>query len=310
MTTKAASYVQGRRLRVTKLDECGRPIEGDSSVVVSKGFTTIGYTANTDEGEEINVQNASGETCVRVPARPTFLGYTVEVTFCQVDPDLFSLLTGQRTIVDANGDVVGFTMDSAISAADVHFALEVWVGAPGGDSCDDPNASGSYGYVLLPFVQGGVVGDFSVENAEVTFSVTGAATLDGSRWGTGYHNAVLDGSGNPSVLAEALTSTEHLLLTMTSLAPPTPLVGARPYLPIGDPEVTGSTASATLLSVDFDPSPAGAGEAFWVEFGDGEWAYSSDGSTLTHEYAEAGTYTYTIYRGGTSFTDSITVTAS
>ena len=91
MTTKCASFVRGRVLRATRLDGCGRPVLGDDSVVVSKGWTSVAYTANTDDGEEINVTNAAGETCVREPAKPKFLGYTVEITFCNVDPDVFAL---------------------------------------------------------------------------------------------------------------------------------------------------------------------------------------------------------------------------
>ena len=89
-------------------------------------------------------------------------------------------------------------MDTAVSAGDVNFALEVWAGSPAGDTCDNPGATGgTYGYFLLPFVQGGVVGDFTIENAEVTFTISGAATLDGNRWGQGLYPVVLDSTGTP-----------------------------------------------------------------------------------------------------------------
>lgn len=308
MATKCASFVRGRVIRATRLDECGNPIEGDDSVVTSKGFTSVAFTANTDEGEEISVTNAAGETCVREPAKPSFLGYTVEITFCQVDPDVFALLTGQRTIMDESGDVVGFTMDTAISAGDVKFALEVWAGAPGGNSCDNPNAQGSYGYFLLPLVQGGVVGDFTIENAEVTFTVTGAATLDGNRWGTGLHPSMLDGGGQPAMLAAPLVSTDHMLGMITSLRPPVAQCGARPYLDPTNPVVTDGGAVATDLSVTFTPvGPSST--PFWIDYGDGTWEYSADGSALTHVYAASGTYTFTVYSGVSSFTDTVTVTA-
>ncbi len=308
MATKCASFVRGRSLRVTRLDQCGNAVVGDDSVVTSKGWISVGFTANTDEGEEISVQNAAGETCIRVPGEPSFLGYTVEVQFCQVDPDLFAIMTGQRTVVDDNGDVIGFAMDTAVSSGDVRFALEVWAGSTGANVCDDPNAQGNFGYFLLPFVQGGVVGDFTIENAEVTFTITGATTLDGNRWGLGLQTAVLDGAGNPSVLAEALSPTEAMLGIITSLAPPAPQCGARPYLSPTAPEPTGATATATDLSVDFSPTPSGS-DPFWVDFGDGTWDYSADGSTLTHAYANPGTYTYTVYAGPGSYTSTVTVTA-
>ena len=179
MVTRCASYVRGRVMRVTRLDGCGRPIYGDCSTVTTDGFVSVGYTANTDEGEEINVQNAAGERCIYEPAIPSFLGYTVEVTFCNVDPDLFAMMTGQRVITDAFGDVVGFAMDTSVSTRDSAFALEVWAGAPNAGACETEGAQGSFGYILLPFLQGGIIGDFTIENAEVTFTVSGAATRDG-----------------------------------------------------------------------------------------------------------------------------------
>jgi hypothetical protein len=54
-TTKCLSLVKGRRIRVTRLDNCGRPVYGDDSQVVSKGFISVGFTANTTESDEINV---------------------------------------------------------------------------------------------------------------------------------------------------------------------------------------------------------------------------------------------------------------
>lgn len=306
--TKSASYVRGRAIRATKLDACGNPVVGAESVITSKGFTSVAFTANTEDGEEINVTNANGDTCVRVPAKPKFLGYTVEITFCNVDPDVFALLTGQRTVVNHSGDVVGFTMDTAISAGDVNFALEVWAGVPAGAGCE-PGATASFGYFLLPFLQGGVVGDFTIENSEITFSVTGAVTLDGNSWGDGLYYAVNDASGNPSLLPDPLLTTDHLYQVLTTLAPPEIHLGARPYMDPAAPALTGSTATDTLLSVDFAAAPAGT-EPFWVDFGDGTWDYSADGSAITHVYEAAGTYNYVFYRGSSSEAGSITVAAA
>ena len=306
--TVCASYVRGRVLRATRLDSCGRPVEGDDSVVVSKGWTSVAYTANTDDGEEIKVPNANNETCVYVPAVPSFLGYGVEITFCNVDPDLYALLTGQRTIVDANGDVVGFAMDTKVSTADVHFALEVWAGSPGGNACDNPGAGASYGYVLLPLLQGGVVGDFTIENDAVTFTVTGASTLDGNHWGQGYYNVVLDGTGDPSLLVEPISQTEHLVLLNTSMAPPVAMCGARPYLdPAADP-LTSVTATPDDLEVTFAPTPSGA-DGWWIDFGDGTWDYNAAGTSIVHTYEAAGTYTYTAYRGTSTYSGPVTVSA-
>lgn len=308
MATKCRSYVRGRAMRVTKLDGCGRVVYSDCSTVTSDGFVSVAYTANTDDGEEINVQNAAGERCIYDPAIPTFLGYTIEVTFCNVDPDLFAMMTGQRTITDAFGDVVGFAMDSSVKASDVAFALEVWAGSQGNGACVD-GATGNYGYILLPFLQGGIVGDFTIENAEVTFTVSGAATKDGNSWGVGPYDVVVGADSTPAPLPDPLTTTDHLYVIETGIAPPEAMCGCRPLLDPAGADLLSVTATPTLLSVDFDPNPAGA-DPWWIDFGDGTWDYSADGTTITHEYDEAGTYTFTAYRGTTSVTDTVTVSAT
>lgn len=309
MVTRCASYLRGRRLRATLLDSCGAPVFGEESVVTSSGFVSVAYTANVDEGEEVDQRNANNERCVYAPAIPAFLGYTAEITFCNVDPDLFSMLTGQETIVDANGDVIGFSMDTAISAADVNFALEVWAGTPPSDACSPAATGGSYGYILLPFVQGGIVGDFTIENDVVTFTITNATTKDGNTWGVGPYDVVAGLAGAPSPLPEALTSTKHLVLLNTSIAPPDAECGFRPLLDPEDAAITDVTTTPTLLSVVFAPVPAGS-DPWWIDFGDGEWDYEAAGTNITHVYAAAGTYTYTAYRGSSSITDTVTVVAA
>src|SRR5699024_1518085 len=111
------------------------------------------------------------------------LGYTVEVQFCEVDPDVFAIMTGQEASLDWNGDVNGFGVDTAIDTSTTALALEVWLGAPSTSGCSTEGAQGNFGYVLLPFLQGGVLGDFTVENAAVSFTISGAATVDGNGWG-------------------------------------------------------------------------------------------------------------------------------
>lgn len=307
MATKCISLVRGRVARFTRLDACGRPVYGPESQVVTEGFISVAYTANIDEGEEINVPNAAGKRCVYEPANPSLLGYTVEITFCNVDPDLFALATGQRTLTDAFGDVIGFTMDTAVDPSESAFALEVWAGAPTDGACAE-GATGSYGYVLLPFVSGGVAGDFTIENDAVTFTIANASTKDGNAWGTGPYEVVLGAGGVPQALFEDVTSTEALVMLITGMAPPEPECGARPLLEMTGEALTDVTTTPTDLSVEFDPTPAGT-DPWWIDFGDGTWDYSSDGLAITHLYEEAGTYSFVAYRGTSTFEDSVTVTS-
>jgi hypothetical protein len=183
--TKCLSLVKGRRIRVTQLDGCGRPVYGDDSQVVSKGFISVAFTANTTESDEINVTNAAGEVCVFEAAVTSLTGYGLEIQFCEVDPELFALVTGQPVVIGADGStVIGFDVDTKVSLDNSNFALELWAGSPAGDACSTEGAQGAFGYLLLPYLTGGILGDFTVENGAVTFTLTGANTKEGNSWGS------------------------------------------------------------------------------------------------------------------------------
>lgn len=219
MANKKFSLVRGRRLRVTTLDGCGRIVPSACSALVTDGFVSVGFTANVTEGEAITATNASGRNCVNVPGTPEFLGYGLELTFCEVSPELYAMLTGQAVVYDFEGNAVGFRASSGVDLSQVAWALELWSDVPGVACSDDPNAQGSYGYLLLPFVSGGVLGDFTLENNAVTFTISNAATKDGSGWGTGPYDVVPTATG-AGPLDEAIKPDDHLHVQWTSVAPP------------------------------------------------------------------------------------------
>lgn len=307
MQSTCFTPVRGRAMRVTKLDGCGRPVYGDDAVGVSDGFVSVSFTANTDDGDEINVQNAAGKSCVREAAISTLTGYSIEIEFCQVDPALFAILTGQEPIVDANGVAIGFKVNTAVSSEDSAFALEIWTGVPG-VKCD-PNAGADAqagGYLLLPYVQGGVFGDFTVENDAISFTVTGATTKSGGSWGVGPYDVVRTADGTPSPLLDPIDDDDHLYVLFSDVAAPDAECGTFPLLDPNADALTDITATATGLTVQFDPIPASE-DPWWVDFGDGTWDYSDTGSALSHTYATAGDYDYIGYRGATQVEGTVTV---
>lgn len=227
--------VRGRRLRATRLDGCGNPVLGPDSTVVTKGFISVALTANIEEGEEINVTNANGDVCVLDTPCPKFLNYSVEINFCDVNPALFNLMSGQPLVTNGT-DTVGFRMNSEISVCDSGFALELWTGVPT-EACA-PGVSASYGYLLLPFIQGGVLGDFTVENAAINFTLTGARTKKGSGWGVGPYNVV-----------NAVTTNEVKRITVTG----TPTGGTFTILFYGvesDPIAYNANAAAVQAALE------------------------------------------------------------
>lgn len=309
MASKARGAVKGRRLRATRLDGCGRVVYGEDSQAVSKGFVSVAWQANTVDTDEVNQPNASGERCIYEAAVTEFTGYTMTAVFCEVDPELFALITGQRVYLDENGDAIGFAINTDVKPADQNYALEVWAGAPAGDACEDPNAQGEYGYFLAPWLRGGILSDYTVENGAINFTITGAVTRDGNRWGSGPYNVMMN-AGAPAPLLTPLEKNDHKLMIWVGVAPPEPFYGTRPVL---DPDSTAITAVAAVvggspMEADLTFTGATAGMPVWVDFGDGEWDYVADGTLgSSHVYAANGTYTVRASSNGTWVTTQVTI---
>src|SRR5262245_22160685 len=171
-------------MRLTALDGCGRPKFGDCAQVTTDGFISIAATENIDEGDTIDVKNAAGKTCVRRVPCPVLSDYSVEVQFCNVDPDVFAMMTAQRTVTHpVTGEAIGFRVNVDVDACDAGVALEVWSEVPG-VVCGPEDEEGIWGYTLLPFLQGGVFGDYTIENDGVTFTCSGGCDKFGSGCGS------------------------------------------------------------------------------------------------------------------------------
>lgn len=252
-TAVCSSFVRGRRLRVTKLDSCGNPILGPTSQLVTKGFITVAFAAQNDAGTTVSVTNAAGEICVRDVPDPTFLNYNLDISLCGVDPYLISFLSGQSAVFnDASTPLAtGFKVNSKQDLSSVRFALELWAG-----TADTACASGDkpYGYFLAPFVGPGQIGDFTVQNDAINFSISGAPTKDGNAWGVGPYNIRTTAVGAPSPLLTALDVDDHLLIDQVNVAPPAATgCGAQP---LGVPATTATAGMPATLTPTNSYAPA------------------------------------------------------
>lgn len=287
MNGKCFGLVRGRVMRVTRLDGCGRVDSGACTTIVSDGFVSIAVTSRVTEGEAIELVNAAGKKCVSDTPPPTFDGFGIEITFCKVDPMLYSMLTGQSVVYDAEGIAVGFRANSKVDASKSGVAIEVWSDVPS-EACDpnDPNAAGSWGYQLFPFLQGGVIGDYTIENAGITFSVRGMVTKGGTPWGTGTFDVVPGVGGVAGPLLEPLDNDDHFHMQLTSIAPPEPgctcmASGPEPTTATaGTPGTWGPVDSypletlAALQGSDVAASPTAAwGSGEYIVLGDGSHAH-------------------------------------
>jgi hypothetical protein len=286
MADKCFPLIRGRALRATRLDGCGNPLPGPRSVVVTKGFISVALTPNTEEGTPISVENANGEICVSDTPAPRLTGYGVALTLCGVDPALVNLLTGQPIVYNdaAVPEAVGFRVNTGINLDDSGFALEVWTGTP--STACEPGQTSAFGYLLLPFLKGGVLGDLTVENGPVNFSITGAQTKDGSNWGVGPWNVVRDSAGDAVPLLKPIDTKDHLNLEVTSVPPPVDQCGGQPLGTLATGASAGSPgtltpansyAPDTFEDLETDPltaSPSTAwGTGQYIVLGDGSKAY-------------------------------------
>jgi hypothetical protein len=309
MTSKCFTLVRGRRMRVTRQDDCGRLIFGADSQAVSKGFVSVGLTANTTESDEISVTDADGEVIVLEPGEENLAGYGAEIVFRQVDPELFTIITGQKVYLDYNGDAIGLAVNTKIKPK--RFGLELWAGVHGGDACENPEAGGDFGYMLLPNVRGGIVGDITVENGSINFTITGARSLDGNYWRQGPYPVLLNATSVPSVLPSSLDRDDHFLAIMVDVAPPEVVCGARPLLDPTVEALTSVTASVAGSVATFTPVPADIVGPAYYEFGDGEYEYldAAEMGATSHTYDEPGTYTVRATTNNSTVTTTVTVAA-
>lgn len=219
-----AKPLQGSTLRVTALDSCGDVNYGDCSYGVSEGYVTATLTPNTEEGERFLQRGANGNPIVNQRGRTNLNWYDIEIEFQEVDPELFTIMTGLQPYTDDEGRVIGFPVTES-DFATANFALELWMGNAE-EACD----SGSlpfYGYNLLPWVTDAYLsGDIEITNDLITFTLTGR-TRKGTPWGVGPYDVVVDTNGDPAPLFSAIPTDTHHLPIWTQLAPPDAVCGCQ-----------------------------------------------------------------------------------
>lgn len=230
MPTQCFPFAQGRRLRVTALDACGNPTDDACGQVVSKGFVQVSVSSETITGTQIQPLNASGELCYQLRAPDVFTGHNLSIEFCEVDPSLFAMVTNANQVVDWQDDIVGF--ETVQGAATGLYALEVWMGVPGVDCPEEGDEEvDSLGYVLFPSIIPGALGDFTIANDAINFTVAGYTKGNGN-WGQGPYDVVAqDAMNTAGPLIDPVSNLVHAHLQWTSVPAPTEFCGCEPVAP-------------------------------------------------------------------------------
>lgn len=211
--------------RVTRVDECGRPICGVDNGFVFDCFASLSASPNVEEGTDVNYQAANGRQCGFKRGCPTFNGYDLELSFFAVSPEFIGITTGNPLVFGFDGEPVGF--DDCAVQCNTGFGLELWAEVVQ-EECT-ANSTGQWLYFLYPWITNGLLGDLEIGNEAVSLTLSGA-TRSGGLWGVGPYNVMAtDALNTPGPLLTPLGSTCHRRTFLTSVAPP---VATCDYVPV------------------------------------------------------------------------------
>jgi hypothetical protein len=221
-----AKPLQGDVLRVTRLDECGAPEYGECAFGISDGYVQAVLTPSSEEGERFLQRNAAGRAIVNQRGRPILNWYDVSIQFQEVDPELFTILTGLLPYEDYEGNVIGFPVTET-DYATANFSLELWMQNAEQECPPDGAPLPFYGVNLMPWVtEGSIAENITVANSLITFTLAGR-TRKGTPWGTGPYNVMLDENGDPAPLPTAIPTDTHHFPFWTQLPPPEAVCGCQ-----------------------------------------------------------------------------------
>lgn len=293
MVSVCHSVVRAPAVRVTRLDECGTPVDSACSYATTSCFATLTLTKVFQDRQDALGITANGDICVDVPKAPILRWYEVVLTLQSVDPEFLNIVSGEPLVLNDAVVPEAIGWDTVVgSNLAANFALEFWTGTDS-SSCDDGELD--YGYGLLPWVYQGTIGDITVQNGLVTFTVTGITQV-ARNWGVGPYNVIINESGaNDGFPGPLLTTTDgiHKRFIWTELPPPDGFCGCQDLTPtvVVEPLVGAAAALRTMtFPLGEDGLPLLPAVIDWDDASPLETVTS--GTTADHTYV-AGSYNAT-----------------
>jgi len=278
MAIKKMSSVKGRVARITRLDECGLPVIGTCSSVVTKGFITVDYSFEVEAGDESTQKNAWGELCVNEKDPDVRKWVNTVITFCEIDPTVLDIIAGATPVV-VGTDTIGEEWDDQPNFG--RFALEVWTKVAGQDAC----AGGTieWGYFVVPNLANGALdGSMTVENGVMNVALAAEGFPAGAAWGLNPYG------DNPMRKTAGLSAGAMLGRVRTNVQPPAATVGCvelfdRTAIGPGDtfppnPSVTAQDATNAAALVGLGYTTSGAAWATGEFFSIGTYQFNWTGS--------------------------------
>lgn len=291
MVAQCHSVVRAPAARVTRLGPCGEILDTACAYATTSSFVDITLTKVLQDRQDAFQLNANGDTCVDKPKAPFLRWYEAVITFCNVDPELFNIVSAEPLILDDSlvPEAVGWcTLPN--SAASSNFALEFWTGTED-EGCDDDDTI--YGYGLLPRVSQGMIGDVTIQNGNINFTVTGI-TRPANQWGVGPYNVIINetgvNAGNPAPLLLPVNTSAHKCFQWTKLPPPDGQCGCQDVTPLFVNAPAGGIAPELIT---FTYPLGGDGLPIlpaFIDWDDGATETVTSGTGTTHNYTVVGTY--------------------
>jgi hypothetical protein len=280
VATKKLKSIKGRALRITRLDECGLPVYGATSVIVSRGFVSVTFSEDTEEGETYRTKNAWGEYCVN-DKDPDIMNFVaVSIQFCDIDPDAMDIIGGALPVV-VGSDTIGWSRGPAAPVG--AFALEVWTKAAGPDACQ--GGSTQWGYWIAPYIKNGKLdGDITIEQAVMTLSMTAEGYGAPAAWGVGPHG------DNPWLATAGFPTGQFYGAVVTTVGPPAetatvqPLYGPKSAVQPGDIYFAEPTVTAQDATNAAKLTPLG-----YISAIPGTWASGEFMTVGVHKFHWSGT---------------------
>lgn len=312
MASQCHSVVRAPAIRVTRLDSCGVPTDSACSYATNTCFATIALTKVMQDRQDALGLNANGDICYDVPKAPILRWYEVVLTLRNVDPELFNIVSGEPLVLNNAVSPIAIGYDTVVGSVNAaNFALEFWTGTDDANGCSDGTID--YGYGVLPWLYQGVIGDVTIQNGGVDFTVT-AISKASVNWGVGPYNVQLSDAaatlGQPFPLFTTVNGA-HKRFQWTEMAPPLGLCGCNDLTPT----VTVTPLAAVAATPRVLTFPLGTDGLpllpAYITWGDATPAVLvTSGTSLNHTYA-IGSYTalYKPVRSSPTYS-SATITAS
>lgn len=221
MAAVCGAPIKGTVMRMVKVDACGVPVTGVTSLtVVTKSFIQVQMAAQYEDGEEFFQRTADGTLCVNQKDAPTLKRFQLTVDLCSVDPDRESYILSARELA-TTGPVSGYGFTMSEGTPSNRFSLEVWQQVAGAGACTAGGLQ-QYVYNWWPNVGNGRIGDYTIQNglSQLQFQCETAAGATQMGTGPGTIKYL------PATGSNALVGTEHWAWNITTNTPPTATCGA------------------------------------------------------------------------------------